>query len=79
MSQIFLTVKKEFQYRNEDTTYQGQKELQEENKELLKRIKQLDNLYERQENEIQPYSIRLFLQEEFNGIRKYDATCEYAC
>ena len=51
---------------------QDKKELQEENKELLKRIKQLDNLCERQEKEIRTHNIQPFLQDDFNGIRKYE-------
>ena len=48
------------------------KELHEENQDLYKRIKMLENLCERQEKEIRTRNIQPFLQEEFNGIRKYE-------
>jgi hypothetical protein len=47
------------------------KQLQNENTELLKQNKLLENLCERQEKEIRTHTVQPFLQEDFTGIREY--------
>ena len=48
------------------------KKLQEENKDLYKRIKMLETLVERLEQDIKHYTAKPFLQENFSGIRTYE-------
>lgn len=47
------------------------KQLQNENIELLKQNKLLENLCERQEKEIRTRTVQPFLQEDFTGVREY--------
>ena len=48
------------------------KRLQEENKELLKQIKDKEKLAEIYEKEARSHSIEPFLKKDFSGIRKYE-------
>jgi len=45
----------------------------EENKELRKKIKMLNTLVDRLEEEVRSYRIKPFLEENFSGVRKYEA------
>ncbi len=48
------------------------KQLQNENLELLKQNKLLENLCERQEKEIRTHIVQPFLQDDFTGVREYN-------
>jgi len=47
--------------------------IQEENKDLHKRIKMLETLTDRLEEELRGYRVKPFLDEDFSGIRMYEA------
>lgn len=47
------------------------KQLENENLELLKQNKLLENLCERQEKDIRNRAVQPFLQEDFSGVRQY--------
>jgi hypothetical protein len=48
------------------------KQLQEENRELLKQIKDKEKLAEIYEKEARSHSIKPFLEQDFSGIRKFE-------
>lgn len=48
------------------------KKIKEENKDLHKKIKMLETLVDRLEEELRGYRLKPFLEEGFSGVRKYE-------